>query len=381
LVIIVLILLVLFYTVYINLRARKNAKEKLISALKDTQDLYDNAPCGYHSLDGNGFFLQVNTTMCRWLGYDKEELIGKKKITDLVNEDGLKTFQENFYLFKEQGFINNLEFELVRKNGTSFPVIVNSTAMRDDNGHFIKSRSTTFDYTEQKKANDKINNLNQELEAFTYTVSHDLRSPLRSISGYAQILEEDYSKVLDDEGKRVTNVIIKSSKRMGQLIDDLLNFSQLGRKELSDNAIDVNAMVQQLIKDFTEQEKQLPIQFNVHYLDPCHGDYSLIRQVWFNLLSNAIKYSQKKNSIRIEVGSYMKGPEVIYYVKDNGAGFDMQYVHKLFGVFQRLHRLNEFDGTGVGLAIVKRIVNRHGGRVWAEGETDLGATFYFTIPN
>ncbi len=168
---------------------------------------------------------------------------------------------------------------------------------------------------------------------------------------------------------------------MGQLIDDLLNFSQLGRKDLSDNTIDVNTLVQQLIKDFTEQEKQHPLQFNVHYLDPCQGDYSLIRQVWFNLLSNAIKYSQKKNSVHIEIGSYIKGPEIIYYVKDNGAGFDMKYVHKLFGVFQRLHRLDEFDGTGVGLAIVKRIINRHGGRVWAESETDLGATFYFTIPN
>jgi len=378
--IILLILIILFYTIYLNLRGRTLAEQELIHALKDVEDLYDNAPCGYHSLDSNGVFLQVNNTLCEWLGYKKEEIIGKR-IFDLMTEEGLKNYQENTSLLKEKWVINNVQMELVRKNQTSFPVIVNSTAVKDEQGNYLKSRTTTFDYTEQKQANDKIQNLNQELEAFTYTVSHDLRSPLRSISGYAQILEEDYSTLLDDEGKRVTNVIIKSSKRMGQLIDDLLNFSQIGRKELSSHAIDVNVMVQQLVSDFTEQEKQQTLEINLQRLDPCLGDYNLLRQVWYNLLSNAIKYSQKKASVRIEIGSYIIGHETIYYVKDNGAGFDMQYVHKLFGVFQRLHRINEFDGTGVGLAIVKRIVTRHGGRVWAEGLPDLGATFYFSIPN
>jgi len=375
------ILLGLFYTIYLNLRARNRAEQELLKASKDIEDLYDNAPCGYHSLDANGFFLQVNSTMCDWLGYTKEELIGKKKIFDLMDEEGLKEFQQKFPELKEKWVIHNVQFNIVRKDKTSFPVIVNSTAIYDSNGNYLRSRTTTFDYTEQKLANDKINTLNQELEAFTYTVSHDLRSPLRSISGYAQILEEDYGHTLDNEGKRVTNVIIKSSKRMGQLIDDLLNFSQIGRKELSNHAIDMNVLVQQLINDFKEQDKIIPIQFNVQHLDDCRGDLNMIRQVWFNLLSNAIKYSQKKNSIQIEIGSYKKGSESIYYVKDNGAGFDMQYVHKLFGVFQRLHRINEFEGTGVGLAIVKRIVTRHGGNVWAEGLPDLGATFYFSIPN
>ncbi|MBC7485925.1 MAG: CHASE3 domain-containing protein [Cytophagaceae bacterium] len=377
----VLILLGLFYTIYLNLRARNRAEQELLKASKDIEDLYDNAPCGYHSLDPNGMFLQANNTLCEWLGYTKEELIGKKKIFDLMNEEGLKSFQENFPKLKEKWVIHNVQFDIVRKDKTSFPVIVNSTAIYDSNGNYLKSRTTTFDNTEQKQANDKINTLNEELEAFTYTVSHDLRSPLRSISGYAQILQEDYGQTLDDEGKRVTNVIIKSSKRLGQLIDDLLNFSQIGRKELSNNHINMHAMVEQLVNDFKEQGKTLPIEFNVHHLDDCRGDLNMIRQVWYNLLSNAIKYSQKKNSINIEIGSYVKGSESIYYIKDNGAGFDMQYVHKLFGVFQRLHRINEFEGTGVGLAIVKRIVTRHGGHVWAEGLPDLGATFYFSIPN
>ncbi|MDF2455609.1 MAG: domain S-box protein [Cytophagaceae bacterium] len=377
---ILIILLILFYTIYINLRARKLAEEKLEAAAKDTQDLYDNAPCGYHSLDANGVFLQVNNTMCEWLGYTKEELIGKMKVFDLMNEEGLKSFRENFPLLKEKGMIQNVQFDIFRKNKTSFPVIVNSTAVRDSNGNYLKSRTTTFDYTEQKLANDKITTLNQELEAFTYTVSHDLRSPLRSISGYAQILEEDYSPVLDDEGKRLTNVIIKSAKRMGQLIDDLLNFSQIGRRDLSNHLIDTNTLVSQLVKELKEEETH-PLEINIQDLDPCHGDFNMIRQVWYNLVSNAIKYSKKKELIQIEIGSYTVGPEIVYYVKDNGAGFDMQYVHKLFGVFQRLHRINEFEGTGVGLAIVKRIVTRHGGRVWAEAQPDLGASFYFSIPN
>ncbi|MDB5257153.1 MAG: domain S-box protein [Chitinophagaceae bacterium] len=376
-----LILLGLFYTIYLNLRARNRAEQKLVKASKEVEDLYDNAPCGYHSLDAKGFFLQVNHTMCEWLGYTREELIGKKHFFDLLNEEGIKTFQENFPVFKEQGFIHNLEFDLIRKNGISFPVIISSSAIKDNKGNYLRSRTTTFDYTEQKQANDKITNLNQELEAFTYTVSHDLRSPLRSISGYAQILEEDFGNVLNDEGKRVTSVIIRSSKRMGQLIDDLLNFSQIGRKELFHHHINMNEMVKQLVREFTEQEKQYALEFKVQHLNACQGDHNMIRQVWSNLLSNAIKYSQKKNSIYIEIGSSVAGPETIYYVKDKGAGFDMQYINKLFGVFQRLHRINEFEGTGVGLAIVKRIVNRHGGRVWAEGTLDVGATFYFSIPN
>jgi two-component system sensor histidine kinase/response regulator len=160
----------------------------------------------------------------------------------------------------------------------------------------------------------------------------------------------------------------------------LLNFSQIGRKDLSRHYIDMHAMVQQLIKELTEQANPIPLELNLLRLETCEGDYNMIRQVWYNLLSNAIKYSQKKETVRIEIGSYSKEHETVYYVKDNGAGFDMLYVNKLFGVFQRLHRLNEFEGTGVGLAIVKRIINRHGGHVWAEGKPDAGATFYFTIP-
>ncbi|MDB5271841.1 MAG: domain S-box protein [Chitinophagaceae bacterium] len=376
-----LILLILFYTIYINLRARKKVEKELRGAMADVQDLYDNAPCGYHSLSSDGTVLEINHTLLKWLGYMREEIIGRKKIHELLSLDSIAIFQHHFPLFQQQGFIYNVEFNFLRKDGTPLPVILNSSAILDEQGKFIKSRSTTFDYTEQKLAKDKINTLNQELEAFTYTVSHDLRSPLRSITGYTQILQEDFSRQLEGEGKRLIEVIIKSTRRMGQLIDDLLSFSQLGRKELLHNDIDMNLLVKQLVRELSEQARKHSLEINLHPLHPCHGDYKMIRQVWNNLLSNALKYSEKRENIRLEIASYIEEGETCYYVKDNGAGFDMQFVHKLFGVFQRLHRINEFEGTGVGLAIVKRIVTRHAGRVWAEGKLNEGAIFYFSIPN
>jgi PAS domain S-box-containing protein len=376
-----LILVVLFYMIYINLRARKKAEEELVSASKAIQDLYDNAPCGYHSLNGDGRFLNINQTMLNWLGYQRDEVIGKKKISDVITPESLKVFQTNFPIFKQQGFINNLEVFFVRRDGSLLPGIVNSSAIYDSKGIFVKSRSSTFDNTQQKEDNEKIILLNQELEAFTYTVSHDLRSPLRSITGYAQILEEDYSDVLDEEGQRIVEVIINSSKRMAQLIDDLLSFARLGRKDLSLHYLDMNKLIERVLHELSEEEQQRTMEIDVQHLHPCHGDLNMIKQVWFNLISNAIKYSQNKNNTHIEIGSFTMENEVCYFVKDNGAGFDMKYVHKLFDVFQRLHRINEFEGTGVGLAIVKRIVTRHGGRVWAEAQLDQGATFYFSIPN
>jgi light-regulated signal transduction histidine kinase (bacteriophytochrome) len=222
--------------------------------------------------------------------------------------------------------------------------------------------------------------LNQELEAFTYSVSHDLRAPLRSITGYTQILKEDYSDKLDEEGKRVTQIVINNAKRMGQLIDDLLDFSRLGRKELSHAHVMMDDMVQDIVRELRPQEQDRQIEIKILPLKPSRGDHSMIRQVWVNLISNALKYSRNKAIAEIEIGSTEKNGQLTYYVRDNGAGFDMQYVEKLFGVFQRLHKINEFEGTGVGLALVKTIIKRHGGFVWAEGKVDEGATFYFSLP-
>jgi len=222
---------------------------------------------------------------------------------------------------------------------------------------------------------------NEELESFTYSVSHDLRAPLRYIHGHARILEEDYLNKLDSDGKEVLQVITNNTRKMGQLIDDLLHFSRLGRREMNSKECDMKGIVQNLIIDELKQElNHADVHVDIKKIHPARADFNMIRQVWINLISNAIKYSGKKDQAYIEIGSYKHENEIVYYVKDNGVGFDPTYKHKLFGVFQRLHRIEDFDGTGVGLAIVHRIITRHHGRVWAEAEIDAGAKFYFTLP-
>jgi light-regulated signal transduction histidine kinase (bacteriophytochrome) len=221
---------------------------------------------------------------------------------------------------------------------------------------------------------------NRELESFSYSVSHDLRAPLRAIHGYTQILMEDYEANLDAEGKRICGIISTEARHMGQLIDDLLAFSRLSRKPIHTSRIDMKNLAISVLNELLKEEERLRIDFKIRRLPSVMGDSSLMRQVWVNLLSNAIKFTSKKERAVVELGSRRDGDEIVYYVRDSGAGFDMQYADKLFGVFQRLHGESEFEGTGVGLAIVQRVIHRHGGRIWAEAELEKGATFYFALP-
>lgn len=219
----------------------------------------------------------------------------------------------------------------------------------------------------------------KELEAFTYTVSHDLRAPLRSLNGFVRILLEDYGSRLDDEGRRVCNIIAGSARQMGRLIDDLLALSRVGRSEMVILSVNMTILVKNLYMELTTEKQREEIGFSVGRLPKVTADPTLIRQVWLNLLDNAIKFTSKTPSPRIRVEGRRCGDEIVFSVSDNGVGFDMQFKDKLFGVFQRLHSVKEFEGTGVGLAIVERIVRRHGGRVWAEGAVNGGATFYFSL--
>jgi two-component system, chemotaxis family, sensor kinase Cph1 len=221
---------------------------------------------------------------------------------------------------------------------------------------------------------------NKELEAFSYSVSHDLRAPFRHILGYAELLRETHSASADDQARRYIDTIIESAHYAGTLVDNLLTFSQMGRSRLNHVEIDMDALVREVHRAVAEEAIGREIQWKIDRLPSAHGDLMMLRLVWRNLLDNAVKYTRVRPSAIIEIASQATAHEVVYFVRDNGVGFDMSYVDKLFGVFQRLHRMEEFEGTGIGLANVRRIVARHGGRTWAQGEVGKGATFYFSLP-
>jgi light-regulated signal transduction histidine kinase (bacteriophytochrome) len=226
----------------------------------------------------------------------------------------------------------------------------------------------------------ELDAVNSELEAFSYSVSHDLRAPLRHVIGFASLLEEHAKDRLDEQGTRYLDTITQAAQKMGRLIDDLLAFSRMGRSQLVTTRVDLNELVREAREEAAPEPAGRRIEWRIEDLPAVEGDRAMLRQVVVNLLSNALKYSSSRATPCIEVGARRAAREVTLFVRDNGVGFDMQYAHKLFGVFQRLHRSDEFEGTGIGLANVKRIVHRHGGRVWAEGEIDRGATFYIALP-
>jgi signal transduction histidine kinase len=235
---------------------------------------------------------------------------------------------------------------------------------------------------------------NKELESFCYSVSHDLRAPLRAIDGFSRIVLDDYAASVPDEGKAYLKLVRDNTRQMGQLVDDLLAFSRLGRLALNKRTVDSGKMVRRCLAEMQKEQEGRQMDIVIEDLPTCQADPTLLKQVWTNLLSNALKYTRKREAVRIAIGCRTEprpltigdasrpsepGTQAVYFVKDNGAGFDMKYAQKLFGVFQRLHRATDYDGTGVGLAIVQRIINRHGGRVWGEAQLNQGATFSFTL--
>ena len=231
-----------------------------------------------------------------------------------------------------------------------------------------------------QKQSEKLEDANQELEAFAYSVSHDLRVPLRAIDGFSRILVEDYEDKLDEEGIRLLNIVRENTAKMGHLIDDILLLSRASRQEMLLNEIDMAALARSVYDEFQTDVTDRDVEFTVGDIPNAYGDRAMLGQVFQNLIGNAIKFTRNKNPAIIEVGGEKEGKEIVYYVKDNGAGFDMKYINKLFGLFQRLHSPEEFEGTGVGLSIVQRVIRRHGGSVWGEGAVGEGATIYFTLP-
>ncbi len=513
------ILVIAFVFLRKEIGQRARAEQVAHASAVEIESLYNEAPCGYHSVDKNGTFVRINDTELAWLGYDRDEVVGKLKFIDVIAPECVQTVEENFPRLLKGAKATNLEYRMVRKDGSTFPVSVNAVPLLDADGNYVMSRTTMFDTTELKKVEHKFREANEfldavvenipsmifvkeaktlrftrinraeelllgmprealidksdhdlfpkdqadfftakdrevlaapgvveipeeklttpngtlilrtrkiglrdaygrpqyllgisdditetkraeeairalnaslqfranqleaankELESFSYSVSHDLRVPLRAIDGFSRIFEEDYGGQIDAEGQRLLKVIRENSQRMGLLIDDLLAFSRLGRQLLKTEATDMKALALAALDQVHAAGLGSNASTDIQDLPAAHVDPAMFKQVWINLLSNALKYSSTRQSPQIEVG--FMTTENAFFVKDNGVGFDMRFYDKLFGVFQRLHRADEFSGTGVGLAIVHRLIARHGGRVWAEAELDRGATFFFSVP-
>ncbi len=364
----------------------------------------------------DGIVLSWNQGAERIYGYSAEEMVGQS-IARLVPPDHVDRFAEILEYLKLGKRIEHMETERVRKDGQRIFVALTISPLRDDGGMVVGAATIARDITDRVRAEEEVRELNQslekrvaertvelqaankELEAFAYSVSHDLRAPLRAVDGFSRILLEEYAPHLPAEAQHYLQVARENAVQMGKLIDALLAFSRLGRQALSWQRVAPRELVRQALADLAPEQEGRDVEVSIGDLPPCEGDPLLLKQVFFNLLSNALKYTRKRAPSRIQVSSFRfadldrqadacknNAPGgvgqncLVYFVRDNGAGFDMRYADKLFGVFQRLHRAEEYEGTGVGLATVLRIVTRHGGLVWAEGASNQGATFYFTLP-
>lgn len=348
--------------------------------------------------DAQGKITYANDKFCAISKFSREELIGQDH---RVINSGYhpKEFIRGLWQTIGRGKTWQAEMKNRAKDGSYYWVDTTIVPFLTEDGkphHYVAIRA---DITERKRIEEEIRHLNaeleqrvaqrtaeleaanKELESFSYSVSHDLRAPLRAVDGFSQAVLEDFGPQLPEEGQHYLQTIRAGAQRMGNLIDDLLTFSRLSRLPLDKQQVDTGRIVREALAELREQENKRKIKLRLGKLPMCEGDPALLKQVWLNLLSNALKYTRKREAARIDVGSQSENGNIVYFVADNGTGFEMQYAGKLFGVFQRLHRPDEFEGTGVGLAIVQRVVHRHGGRVWAQAEPDHGATFYFTLGN
>jgi PAS domain S-box-containing protein len=339
-----------------------------------------------YMLDAEGRVATWNAGAERIKGYRADEIIGRHFSCFYVPYDVQAGKPEQ--LLQEAVSRGRCEDEgwRVRKDGSQFWANAVITALRDQHRTLLGFTKVTRDITERTRLEQEIQQhsialeaANKELEAFSYSVSHDLRAPLRAIDGFSRVLLEEHAPTLPPEAQHYLNAVRRNSQRMGLLIDDLLAFSHLSRQPLNRQLVRPADLVRQCVDELRSEQQGRRVEIAIGDLPACQADPALLKQVWMNLMSNALKYTRKQEVAVIEVGSREQAGVCVYFVKDNGVGFDMQYADKLFGVFQRLHRPEDYEGTGVGLAIVQRVIHRHGGRVWAEAAVNKGVTFYFTF--
>lgn len=354
---------------------RTGQLESIVSQLEEYKYFFINSHDFACIANMDGYFVTINPQFEKVLGYSEKELLENQFLKFIHPDDIAATLQEVEKL--KSGALTLNFINRYRKKDGSYIWMEWSTYPDVVAG---KQYAIARDITERKKTEEQLLSVNKELEAFTYSVSHDLRAPLRAVNGYAEMLNEDFGPKLDEEGKRIIDNIAYNATKMGILIDDLLAFSRLGRKDLNKKLIDMNELIEGVLNDVNKAHPNTA-NINVKKLHNVKADYGLLHQAMYNLVSNAIKYSSKKKSSIVDISSEENGDEVVFTIKDNGVGFDMKYSDKLFGVFQRLHSQEEFEGTGVGLAIVQRVIAKHNGRVWAEGAVNEGATFNFSLTN
>jgi PAS domain S-box-containing protein len=377
-------------------REKYEATKAMMESEERYRNLIQNAHDMIQSVAQDGHFNFVNSAWLTIMGYTSDEL-QNITIFDILHQSCAPHCMEAFKKVMSGESLHNIEALFVSKDGRSIDVQGN-VAPRFIDGKIVGSQGIFHDITERKRAEEEIKKLtadleqrvtertaqlesaNKELEAFAYSVSHDLRAPLRAIDGFSRFVLEDYAEKLDDEGKRLLNIIRSNTQKMDHLITDILELSRASRTEMKLSCIDMTTLVNSVYHELASPEIQEKFVFSVSALTDAFGDLTLIRQVWTNLISNAIKYTMPKEERRIEIVSHMENSMNVYSIKDTGVGYNPDYAHKLFGLFQRLHKVEEFEGTGVGLAIVQRIIFRHGGKVWAEGKLNEGATFWFSIP-
>jgi PAS domain S-box-containing protein len=377
---------------------RKKAESELRASEASYRALHESMMDAFVRVDMSGRIVEFNGAYKHMLGYSEGELLSLsyQKLTPAKWHDFEARIVEEQIM--KRGYSEVYEKEYRRKDGTVFPIELRASLLRDSAGKPLNIWAIVREISTRKAMEAELKTLNAdlerrvaertaeleasntELEAFSHTVSHDLRAPLRHIHGYADLLSSYLGNGLSEQGRHYLDTISDATRQMGQLIDDLLQFSKTGRLEVHRAGCDMQRTVNEILASLEPDCAGREIRWILGNLPQVQGDCAMLRQVWTNLLANAVKYTRKKQEARIEVGVREEGDELICFVRDNGVGFDMQYADNLFGVFQRMHSPDEFEGTGIGLATVRRIVARHGGRTWAEAAPDKGATFYFSLP-